>query len=704
MFERRLKWFTIVLALVAVALLVRLYELQVVRADEFDALSTRLLTRPVRYLPAPRGRIVARDGRALVADEPAWDVSVHYGVIAGRSDYLWAKARELRRAGRYPASAPLSEIVDDMRVQIPLVWQRLGELTGRPVSEFLERADEIRAQVERLRALVERSTGLPQPVAEENALHPLLEGIDNETALSIRLELEKHPWLRVVPGSRRVARDADDFVHVLGRTGAASRERIDADPDRADELRRLRPGDQCGVSGVERAAESLLRGVRGRIVEDADRRELERVEPTPGRDVRLTISPELQRRALEYLAEAVAGVPTPAGAAAVVIDVTSREVVVLASYPTYPIAEHAERYAELAADTKHSPLLFRAVAGQYAPGSICKAITLIGGLSDRLINEHSTFECRGYLNRPDAFRCWIYNQHGGVHGPQDAEQAVRNSCNIYFYNVGEKLGPQRLCDWFSRFGLGRRQGTGLIEEVDGIVPSADWLRRRSGREPQVSDAWNFSIGQGEVTVTPLQAANVAATIAAGRWAPVTLISPADEPLEASDPGAEVEMDDAALRVLRTGMWRVVNDDGGTADRARLERRDFDLLGKTGSAQAVPQVLSRRYIFEWPDGRREDVIATSEAEAWERFAGADPKPRLAGYRAAERYPELGEDERLPSHAWFMGYIQPARTKRGARPLGRVYALSVLIEFGGSGGKVAGPVAKKLAEAVLEENDE
>ena len=117
----------------------------------------------------------------------------------------------------------------------------------------------------------------------------------------------------------------------------------------------------------------------------------------------------------------------------------------------------------------------------------------------------------------------IYKQHKYWHGGLIAEEAIKHSCNIFFYTVGERLGAERLCHWFAEFGLGKRQGTGLIEETAGILPTPAWLFHKRGRTPEKSDARNFAIGQGEVTATPLQAANAAATVATGRWAPVKLI-------------------------------------------------------------------------------------------------------------------------------------------------------------------------------------
>lgn len=699
MFERRLKWFCILIGLAAAAIVARLAEIQVVRASEYRSLAERVTARPVRYLRAVRGTIIDRCGRVLVRDEPAFDISLNFGVLAGREDYLEALARRMRRLEGPWRNQALDDVLSDLRMRVQHTWERLSELSGQSIDELLGRADAVRDRVERIAEAHRRRRGIPEgmpaPVREEFEFHPIIEDVSHDLALAVRTEMERDPWISVTAGSRRVAIDADDVAHLLGRVRPVSPDALEADPLRDDEARALRPGDLCGTSGIERLMETTLRGTRGRVVEDFDRSIVEWIEPIGGRDVRLTIDMRSQALVMRALADAVALCANPSGAAAVVLDARTREILVLASYPTYRLAEISERYDELRRDTRTNPLLFRAAAAQYPPGSTCKVAALMGGLSEKLVHATTTVECRGYMDTPDAFRCWIYNQHRMAHGPQTPEQAVRNSCNIFFYVLGERMGAERLCDWFARFGLGRTTGSGLAEEARGIVPNAKWLEANQGRTHQRADARNYAIGQGEVTVTPLQAANVAASIAMGRWAPVRLTI--DELGSGADATPGEPFDESALRLLRRGMWRVVNDNEGTAKGARLETAEYELCGKTGSAQTVPNVLRSEYELEWPDGRREKVIAPTREDALAPFAAQDV--RCVGHRAVERYPELLPGERMPSHAWFIGFTQTRDTPRGEPPRGRVLAIAVIVEFAGSGGQAAGPVAARIADAML-----
>jgi cell division protein FtsI/penicillin-binding protein 2 len=717
-FAKRLKWFVVLMIAVALVIIGRLADVQVVRAAHYEALADRILTRAPEYLTAPRGSILDRSGEVLVTDEPAWDISVHYAALltlvlddlpkVGR-DYLKAAARALRKRGDYPADMPDAEIVPQVEAQIEALVDRLSELTEMSRPELTERAERIHRRVQFIRADVLRRSG-PQalPVKEEETFHPLLRGIEEDLALAVRLELEtNHPWLRVLPSSRRVVHDADALVHVLGRLGAASLDRIAADPLRGDELRELVAGDACGISGVERLAELELRGVRGRVLRDFDRTEIERIDPRRGNDVTLTIDADLQRRTLAILEEAVDASENPAGGSAVIIDVATREVLALVSYPVYSYEGYSENYARLIRDNRWQPTRFRAVANTYPPGSTCKVVALYGGLAEGVVNPRELIQCTGHFlsSQPNKFRCWIYNQYGTTHGPQNAEDAIRNSCNIFFYTVGDRLGVDRLGGWFSAFGLGRTQGTGLIEESPGIVPTSAWIAENRAHDPRVrpADAWNYSIGQGEVLATPLQAANVAATMASGRWEPVKLVRDHHGDVVGGEAGRPVAFDESHMRLLRGGMWRVVNEPGATAHRARLESDDYVMCGKTGSAQAQPRPIKRRWFLEWPDGRRETVIGgLIEEDVLARYP-ADDRPTIAGYRTYERYPAPDVDGELPAHAWFIGFTQPKGTPRGAAPTGSVYALAVIIEYGGSGGRVAGPVAKTIAELLVERGE-
>lgn len=709
MFERRAWWFLAALVLLAFAVLVRLVDIQVVRAAQYSQLVERVSPRQVQYLRAPRGSIRDRQGRVLVCDEPCSDVTAYYRILSEDAAYLRSIARRLRQAGDFPETLALDAVVAQLREQIETGLRKVVDITGVGEAELVERRRQVLQRVARVREAVQRKSPAVKAVREEQSWHALVEDVDPDVALQLELQLGMQPWLKVQPGSRRRAVEADTLAHLLGRLGAATRARIERDPEADDDLRALRGGDRCGVSGVELLAESTLRGTRGRIVVDPSEGPLERISPVRGSDVFLTIDRELQDAVYKLVEQGVAKSPHPAGGAAVVIDVASREVLAAVSVPTYRLDEFSKRYGALIRDTRYMPTRGRAIQVAYPPGSTCKAIAAVGAVADGVVRADTRFHCTGHLlpNQPNRFRCWIYNQfrttHDAAGNPdgQDLSDAIRNSCNIYFFKVGEKLGPARLCEWFEQFGFGRGAGTGLIEESPGTVPDEAWLHRAAGRRFQRGDEWNWAIGQGEVAATPLQVANVAATVASGVWKPVVLARDQDGAALGPPMDRPRTIPESALRALRIGMWRVANEPGGTAyPQARLGELagPYVMCGKTGSAQAQPLVLNYRYVLEWPGGQREETIAVTDAEALERFADADA-PKIVGRFAQDRYPALGENERLPAHAWFMGYTQARDVRAGEEPRGRVYAISVIIEFGGSGGHLAAPIGRAIAERLL-----
>ncbi|MCH7871283.1 MAG: hypothetical protein IID33_06245 [Planctomycetes bacterium] len=716
MFENRLKWFSILLAVVAGVIVLRLGEIQIIRAGEYDTIAEEMLKRPVRSLRAVRGSILDRQGKPLVEDVGAYDIGVHYAVLAISEetrreleigvDYralpddsptkreLDAVARGLRRGeGRvYARSTPTIEIVDGLAGHLAEMWERLSQLNGLPLSELVDRSERICRRVDGIRRIVKGS------IAEEYMFHPLLEGCTSDLAVTVRMEISDWPWVRVMPSSRRVTRydDADPMAHILGRMGAVSEKAIEADPFGGDPRRELRRTERYGVSGVERMAEAILRGKRGVIEVDFDRTVIRREEQERGTDVTLTIDADLQRDVLAILGKHVESSKHPAGGAAVVIDVQTREILAMVSYPSYSIADFSTNYDDMRRDTRRMPLLSRCVSGRYPPGSICKLVSLYGALADGKTSAGAEIECRGYLYNKNSYRCWIFRQYNDWHGVLTAEEAIKHSCNIYFYTIGERLGPERLVEWFDVFGLGRLPGTGLIDESRGILPTPRWLHNHPRPPLGKADARNYAIGQGEVTATPLQAANAAATVASGRWAPVKLLRDVQPPHDLPEAGRLLR--DDMLSLIRRGMWRVVNDHDGTGTQARLDHPSYVMCGKTGSAQASRRRLAREYTIRLADESERVVTAATKQDALAQFD--DQTVTIIGSRAV-LFPDRLADS--PSHAWFIGFTQPAGTIMGVRPRGRVYAIAVIIEYGGSGGKVAGPVAREVAEAVLAHED-
>jgi cell division protein FtsI/penicillin-binding protein 2 len=580
-------------------------------------------------------------------------------------------------------------------------------------------------------------------IREERECHPIIEGLSKRDEINIRLwHLPRFPTLvrlgalEITDSTRRVYPEGEALAHVVGLLAEADVDIIEKRPFVIDsgassseipgrspqQPRRIdwggyRLGDMRGSTGVEWLAEDELRGQRGQVEEFIDGRPPERAEPRPGRDVAISIDARLQQRVYQVLHQAIAahqqtqGWKLIPGASVVVLDVATREVLAMTSYPSFSPQTFREDYDELIDDQEGRPLINRAVQVQYCPGSIVKPITIVAAHEEGLIDLDTRLECRGALHpdRPGVFRCWrpaghsVPNQHGMI----TAQEAIRGSCNVFCYRLGNEFcehfggpvgGVARMCEWLQRFGVGRLTEVGLPGEKKGFLPTPEWLQRGPlhSRQPVTADARNYAIGQGEVEVTPLQAANIAATLASGDMRPVTL--------RIGNDGLAVQrlpVDEAMWRAIRSGMYDVVNHPDGTAPGARLRHDGFCLCGKSGSAQTP----------RWPTEFRvrhahgeEEIEAGSESEARRLFIAKHPqfKPADLDVQCVAWFPDRpAEEGRSYSHAWFAAFIQPMSGGSPAWSQPAPLAIVVLLEFGGSGGSVAAPLCRDVADMIIEE---
>ncbi len=707
MFERRLKLLLFLPLIFGAVLLVRLYQLQIVRGDVYEQLADDALISPKQFLPPLRGRILDRTGRVLVSDEPAYDVVVHYGVISMDERYLLRQAGRLRRTEPQWRDASEAELLTEMKRRLEYMWTVLHEAGGVSLAELRTRRDALCENVEHLRRYIWRARkerGFDEPIdrlrlKEEDEFHPILRDVDPWTRTHIDLELSGLPFIRVEPSVRRVqADDTRCLCHVLGRMGQVSADTINEDPQADDWLARYRPGDLVGVNGVERLGEDMLRGKRGFEERRLDGSLYDQAAPIDGLDVQLTIDVDLQQRITQLLEDTVAANPPSTGASCVVIDVASREILALVSVPTYDIEQFISDYATLRDDATHLPLLFRAVQGEYQPGSILKPVALLAGFANRAASATETIHCDGALiPGSDKWHCWTHWRGMPGHGDITAEDAIMHSCNVYFYTLGQRINARRLTDFYRAFIRGESSehdayvGTGLIEETQGLIPTLDWMKENRKRPFRPADGRNYAIGQGEILLTPLEAANAFATLAEGCFQAPTLIANDHRPR----PVVEFStVSDAAWRLTRRGLRRCVNEHGGTAYKyARLD--DIEICGKTGSAQCSPRVTRRRYVFE-VEGENGPIRMTAVAPTVQAAREALDLPRGAkrvSSKPVRKWPTPDPDSgKIPTHAWFAGFAPHDKPK---------IALAVLVEYGGGGGKTAGPVGKAVFKMLFDD---
>lgn len=577
------------MAAMVAALGARLRYLQIDQAEEFRLLAEENRIN-VRLIPPARGEIQDRSGRLLAGNEQ------NYRIVITRED-----------AG-----------------DADLVLRRVAALV--PMS-----AEELEATLAEVRR---HSAFVPVIVKERVTWDELSRVAINAPAL---------PGVAPEVGLARIYPRDTDFAHVVGYVGPVSESDL-AESESPDPLLRL-PKFQIGKIGAERLLEPLLRGKAGttRIeVNSVGRvmRELERVEGEPGADIRLTIDAELQNFAMARLGAD--------SAAAVVMDVTNGDILCCASSPSFDpnLFVRGISHADYAALTEndHRPLANKTVSGAYPPGSTFKLVTALAALDSGAIDMGYKVRCPGYLELGGRrFHCWSRRGHGTV----GLTNSLAWSCDVFYYDVAQKVGIDRIAEMGRRLGLGMRHDIPMSAIAEGNLPTREWKQIRHKQDWRIGDTLNASIGQGYVLATPLQLAVMTARVASGRAVAPRLVRMIDGQEVAVPEAPELGLDAAHLAAIRQGMRDVVNGARGTAGGVRIVDPAMLFAGKTGTSQ------------------------------------------VRNISAAERARGVTSNEQLPwnrrDHALFVGYAPWENPK---------YAVSVVVEHGGGGSAVAAPIARDV----------
>jgi len=571
MYERRLKAFLVLMAIGAAVLLGRLGQLQLLRGREYRQQVERLLLQPPELHAPRRGMILDRTGQYVLAmEKPCYDFCLHYGLLTEDARWIRRQKRLIRR--REGVSKEEAEAI--FRERVARTWEKAKVIASQKGVDLNETVNRIRQRVEDIRLAVARKLQIPNiRIREQNQLHAVVRGLDHNQSLDGTVGAEFRRSLKRWYPYGSLA------CHVIGLTGQVSRKELEELNGKGGNANGSMPGldtyiagDVIGKRGVEKLCEKTLRGRRGyRLFKrKGDGYEtIERKPVTPGTDVRTTIDLRLQAILTQQLQD------TGHNGSIVVLSVKTGQVLAMGSVPVFDLNRYRRRdyYDQLIGDKENVPLFHRAVARLYPPGSTIKPIVALAALSWGLVKPDEKIHCSGALdpNRPGKFRCWKRTGHGWL----DLAEAIQHSCNVYFYTLGGRLGVRGLAEWFARFGLARTAGTGLPGEVRGRV-----LPRGRGIVP--ADAWLMGIGQGPVVLTPLHVANAMATIARGG----VYLSPA---IVLNGGPAQVRrdlgIDPRYIKLVHRGMWKVVNEHGGTANRYfRDAGLDVEVCGKTGTAQ------------------------------------------------------------------------------------------------------------------------
>ena len=500
----------------------RLYEVQVLDASRYQRLSddNRINIRPL--LPR-RGAIVDRFGEGVAINRRTYQLNM------------------------------ISEQTGDVAETLTRIAS-LIELDDRHVAQVLRKS---RIQEGFIPVTVRENLSWRE-VARIEVNLPMLPGILIET-----VQHRHYPYAELV-------------AHVTGYVGEVSQSELEG-----DKVLRF-PGFRTGKTGIEKVYEQQLRGTPGtrqvevnavgRVIREIDRRKDE-----PGSDIRLTIDMALQAFAARRVAGQMSSV--------VVLDATNGDVLSLVSAPSFDpnvfnFGLTADVWQTMLNDSR-APLLNKPVAGQYPPGSTFKMIVALAALEAGEIDPETTFYCPGYFTLGErTFRCWRHWGHGKVR----LIEALKVSCDVYFYNIAHLVGVDRIAAMSRRFGLGERTGIELTGERGGLVPTKAWKRAVYDQPWYGGDTLNVGIGQGDVLTTPLQLAVMTARIANGH----VLVTPR---LVRSATGediprfASLDVDHGHLAAVRGGMVEVVNNpEAGTAFSARITDEGMEMAGKTGTSQ------------------------------------------------------------------------------------------------------------------------
>ena len=593
-YRQRLTGAVVISITAIVVLFVRLFYLQVMQGDEFRDLSKNNRIR-LQNIEPPRGIIYDRKGVVLVDNRPSFNLYI---------------------------------ILKD----------------AKPVNKTLEKlSHHTGISITYLRAVIKknRTAALYKKI--------LLKKYIGRNLLAV-VEAHRYDLPGVIIGinMRRYYFDNQSAAHLIGYLGE-----INPDDLKLEKYKDYKRGDQIGKFGVEKAADAYLRGHLGRAKIEVDAighkiRVLNMQDATTGNNVYLTIDIGLQRKAESLLDDKAGSI--------VALEPDSGRVLALVSTPTFDqnafIGGVSHKYWRELLSNPDRPMQNKAIQGLYPPASTYKIVTAIAGLQEGVINRHSTYFCPGYLDyggRP--FRCW---KKGG-HGTLNVVQAIEQSCDVFFYHVGLRLGVDRIAKYAKAGGLGARTGIDLDHESSGLIPTAAWKKKKRGIKWHRGETLSIAIGQGYNQTTPLQMAVYMAAVANGGtyYKPLIIseIKTAGGDIVITPFKKEVvghlPVSAENLAIVSQGLWDVVNGSRGTARAYKIE--GIEMVGKTGTAQVFSRKKDSEYSDDLPD-------------------------------------------HLKAHAWFVAYAPVENPK---------IAVAVMVEHGEHGSSTAAPIASDLIKYYLTE---
>ncbi|KPA18192.1 peptidoglycan glycosyltransferase [Candidatus Magnetomorum sp. HK-1] len=590
-YRQRLGGPLIVVLMAFTILTIRLFYLQIIEGENYYTKSENNCIR-LQRIPPERGLIYDQNGNLLVDNRPSFDVEI------------------------VPKDAkPYKHVLPD-----------LSRYLNVPKSELIAKLKKARGSAAYRPVILKRD-------------------ISRDVLAHIEVNLYDLPGVqvRVTPRRHYVQRTA---VHLIGYLGEISGPEL-----RKKGLKGYRQGEYIGKYGVEKNYEKYLRGQQGgRQVEvDVNGRVLKinvTEKAKPGHNLFLTIDAELQKKA-EALLEGKSG-------AIAAMDPNNGMILAFVSKPDYDPNIFVDgmthdQWNKLVHDYQ-KPLHNKVLQGEYPPGSVYKIITVIAGLEEKLISLNDKIECWGHYRLGNrVYRCWKKQGHGWM----NIEDAIAQSCDVYFYQLGLQLGVDRLAKYAIACGLGKKTGSGLELERSGLIPTSKWKLLHTGEVWQKGETLSIAIGQGYNLVTPLQTLCLISAIANGGilYKPqliksIQTVAGKNLFMAQREALGRLPANSHTMKILKKGLWEVVNKTGGTA-YWHARSKSIDISGKTGTAQ---------------------VVSLKNQEENKSV----------------------DKSRYEDHAWFVAYAPSEKSR---------IAVTVLVEHGGHGSSAAAPIAKELIEAYL-----
>jgi penicillin-binding protein 2 len=577
------------------------------------------------------------------------------GVIAWRLQHM-----QIARADEFRFLAEENRI--NMRL-IPPARGLIFDVNGVPLA--------VNEQVYRIVMVKEDAGDIDEALARLDALVPL----DPETITRAREELDRHspfvpvtilervswediakvtvnapalPGITAEVGLSRYYPRGMDTAHVVGYVGPVSDYDLSLIED-PDPLLRI-PKFQIGKTGVENKLETTLRGTAGtkRIEVNAlgrVMRELDREEGVSGADIQLTLDARLQA----YVEARLEG----ESAAAVVIDCETGDLRAIGNAPSFDpnLFVRGISVADWTGlnENIYRPLAAKAVQGAYPPGSTFKMVTALAALQAGVLTADETVYCPGFTNVSGTrFHCW----RGGGHGNVDLHNSLKQSCDCYYYEIGQRVGIDAIAEMARKLGIGIRHDLPMSAVAQGLAPDKAWKLDTRGEDWRIGDTVNASIGQGYVLASPLQLAVMTARLATGRNIEPRLVHTIDGVVQPYINGESLGLNENDLRRIRASMYDVVNHERGTAFGSRIVADDMRMAGKTGTSQV------RRITPE----ERARGVTRNEDLPWERR----------------------------DHALWVNFA-PYENPR--------YAVAVVVEHGGGGSTAAAPIGRDITLQAL-----